>query len=42
MSCSFLAAAAGVQVESLALEGIAPETPATRAMLALEVYYIAN
>ena len=47
LSCSFLAAAAGVQLDSLALEdfaalGVNPDAPATRDMLALEVYYIAN
>ncbi|MBP5162611.1 MAG: insulinase family protein [Spirochaetales bacterium] len=47
LCCNFLAAAAGVQLDSLALEdfaalGIDPEAPATRDMLALEVYYIAN
>ena len=45
LSCNFLAVAAGVQLDELALSdlaalGIDPEAPATREMLAFEVFYM--
>ncbi len=47
LSCNFLAAAAGVQLDELIMTdvtalGIDPESEATRGILALAVYYIAN